>query len=334
MSEVKSSKKSKSLTIAIASILILAGIFVSWRIWANRKDALAFDYREALVTRGDIQVTILSTGIVQPENRLEIKPPISGRVETVLVKEGQKVKKGQLLAWMSSSERAALLDAARAKGPEELQRWEELYRPTPIMAPISGTIIQRNVESGQTFTNSDAVLVMSDRLTIKAQVDETDIAQIKTSQKANIILDAYPNQVIPGNVDQIAYDAKTVNNVTTYLVDVLPESTPSSMRSGMTANVTFFVAAKQEALLVPTESLRTLNGKFSILVKSEGRAKPIEKEIEIGLSDGKKTEIIGGLQENEKILIAELKSNQPYRSKSGSNPFAPMGRAPARNKGR
>jgi macrolide-specific efflux system membrane fusion protein len=52
-----------------------------------------------------------------PQNRLEIKPPIAGRAEEVLVNEGELVKAGQIIAWMSSTDRAALLDAARAQGP-------------------------------------------------------------------------------------------------------------------------------------------------------------------------------------------------------------------------
>src|SRR3954471_4307740 len=70
--------------------------------------------REVEVQRGRIEVTVTATGIVQPENRVEIKPPISGRVESVLANEGDRVPKGKILAWMSSTERAALLDAARA----------------------------------------------------------------------------------------------------------------------------------------------------------------------------------------------------------------------------
>ena len=94
---------------------------------------------------------------------------------------------------------------------------------------------------------------MSDRLTVKAQVDETDIAEIHLKQRAEIVLDAYPDRAIPARVDQIAYEAKTVNNVTTYIVDVLPDKTPSFMRSGMTANVTFLTADKKGVLLVPAQ---------------------------------------------------------------------------------
>ena len=64
---------------------------------------------------GSIQTFISTTGVVQPQNRLEIKPPISGRIEEIKVKEGEKVIVGQILAWMSSTERAALLDTARSQ---------------------------------------------------------------------------------------------------------------------------------------------------------------------------------------------------------------------------
>ncbi|MDD5440307.1 MAG: efflux RND transporter periplasmic adaptor subunit, partial [Candidatus Omnitrophica bacterium] len=57
---------------------------------------------------GSIQTVITSTATVQPQNRLEIKPPINGRIEQILVKEGETVKVGQILVWMSSTERAAL----------------------------------------------------------------------------------------------------------------------------------------------------------------------------------------------------------------------------------
>jgi macrolide-specific efflux system membrane fusion protein len=269
-------------------------------------------------------VTVLATGTVQPENRLEIKPPVAGRVEKILVKEGQVVRKGQILAWMSSTERAAMLDAARAQGPEEIRKWEENYRPTPIFAPINGTIILKNVESGQTFTNADSVFVMSDRLTVKAQVDETDIAQIRLKQSARIVLDAYPKETIGAVVDQIAFDAKTVNNVTTYVVDVLPERTPEFMRSGMTANVTFLITSRDEVLTVPNEVLKTQENTYSVLVKANGEKGFVERPVEVGITDGKKTEILKGLSDGETILVAELKAPRS-KSEGNRNPFGPPG---------
>ncbi len=280
-------------------------------------------YRPEVVTRGDIDHTVLSTGEVLPQNRLEIKAPIAGRIEQILIREGDKVTRGQIMAWMSSTERAALLDSARAKGDDEVKRWEEMYKPTPILAPINGTVILRNVEQGQSFTNADAVFVLSDRLIVKAKVDETDLAQIKLKQRATIVLDAYPSQAVEGRVDKLAFEAVTTNNVTTYTTDVAPVETPDFMRSGMTANVTFFAESHKNVILIPTEAISSEDGKTFVMVPSgEEKQPPVQRPVTLGLSDGKRTEITEGLKDGETILIKDLTLNSASQT---SNPFMPFG---------
>ncbi|MBF0442133.1 MAG: efflux RND transporter periplasmic adaptor subunit [Oligoflexales bacterium] len=317
----RSGKKKWALLFAV----VIAGVGL-YAFYASKraKEKEKPEYIEAKVERGSIDVTILATGVVQPENRLDIKPPVAGRVDTILVKEGQRVRKGDTLAWMSSTERAALLDAARSKGEEEYKHWEELYRPTPILAPINGTIIQRNVESGQTFTTQDAVFVLSDRLTVKTQVDETDIAEIKLKQPAKVVLDAYPDKEIDAHVDHVAFDAKTVNNVTNYIVEVLPDQTPDFVRSGMTANVTFFVKSKDNILVVKSEFVKVEDNRYSVLVKGDGNEQVKERRIEVGVNDGQKFEIVSGLSENEVIFAVKLKKKGDKQNIA--NPFTPMGR--------
>ncbi len=278
-------------------------------------------YEPIIVGKEDITVTILSTGAVQPETRLDIRPPISGRAEEVLVDEGEVVKKGQILAWMSSSERAAMLDSVRTKGPEELAKWEDLYRPTPILTPIDGTIIQRNVEPGQTFTSGDSIFVMSDHLIIEAQVDETDISSVKLNDDAVVILDAYPTEKIPARIRQIAFESRVVNNVTTYIVKVLPDKVPDFMRAGMTANVNFHIASKKGVLVIPNEVIMLVDGKRKVFIP--GKESPAEREIEIGLTDGRKSEVISGLKEGDTILLEHVTK----KSSGSSSPFSPrMGR--------
>ncbi len=309
----------------ILGSLLIGIILVCLFIVFEKSKTPAPVYREIKVQKGKFEVTVLSTGVVQPENRLEIKPPISGRIEKVLIKEGETVKKGQNLAWMSSLERAALLDAARPSGKKEIAEWEALYRPIPILAPISGTIISRNVEPGQTFTSQDAVFVMSDRLAVKAQVDETDISQVRLGQTAKIILDAYPKESLSGKVVHIAYEAKTVNNVTTYIVDVLPEETPEFMRSGMTANVIFYMNAKENVILLPSQAVLAKNNQFFVSIKpNSGSQQMIEKNVEVGASDGKRVEITAGLNEGDIVLVPDYLS-RAKKDKKSSNPFSPTG---------
>jgi len=318
----------------LAALLLLGlAAFAFWHFKGAKSRQL--EYESVAVARGNLQKSILTTGLVQPYNRLEIKPPIAGRAERVMVEEGDRVGKGQILAWMSSTERATLLDAARAQGPEALKRWEELFKPTPLLAPLDGRIIAKNVQSGQTVTQQDAVLVMSDKLIVKAQVDETDIGEVKLGERAEIVLDAYPQQKIPARADHIAFEAKVVNNVTVYEVDVLPDQVPDFMRSGMTANVTFFVAERPNALWLPQRAIiKQAGGAFVELGDPRDPEKASLKPVELGLSDGKRVEIISGLQEGQQVLVkrSEGKAAAPAGGSGPGNPLSPMrgGRPPRR----
>lgn len=282
-------------------------------------------YRSVQVTKDDIQSTVLSTGIVQPENRLEIKPPVSGRIDKVLVKEGQFLHKNQIVAMMSSSERALLLDTARAQNPKEASHWEKMFKPIFIVAPLDGILIKKAVNPGQIVGPGDALFAMSDHLVVKAQVDETDLAHIRLGQDAVITLDAYPGQWVDAVVDQIAFEAQTVNNVTVYEVDVLPKTVPSFMRSGMTANATFIIAKKTGTLVLPFESISHEDGKAIVLVDDPANPKtPMKKEITTGITDGQKVEVVSGLREGDKVEVAEVSIG------GGPNPVPPWERKTAK----
>ncbi len=282
--------------------------------------------REISPAYGNIQSVITTTGTVQPQNRLEIKPPISGRVEEILVKEGEKVKVGQILAWMSSTERAAILDVARAQGEESLKYWQEAYKPIPLIAPIDGDVIVRAVEPGQTVTSGDSVLVLSDRLIVKAQVDETDIGKVKIDRSAVISLDAYPQVKIEGRVNHISYESKTVNNVTTYEVDILPQEVPEFFRSGMSTDVIIIEKGRENVLLVPFEAVKhDKEGNFVFISRGKG-IKPVRQQIEIGISDEKNVEVISGIKAEDKIIIRTSRYVPSKDTVSDRNPFMPSRR--------
>ena len=308
---------------AIAATAV-AALMIRGCVQARAKSSKE-SWRRAQVTRQDLQIVKTATGEVLPQNRVEVKPPIPGRVEQVLVHEGDAVTQGQVLALMSSMDRAALLDAARAQGPEALAHWEVAYKPAPLIAPLDGTLIVRAVEPGQTVTTSDPVVVIADRLIVKAQVDETDIGSIKVGQAATIALDAYPDTTIPAHVDHIAYEAKTVNNVTIYQADVLPDTVPDFMRSGMTATVTFVVVSKPQVLAVPAEAVHQQHGGAHVLLPSANAwSHPKNQDVTVGITDGKSVEILSGLKEGDAILVPSLRV--PHgNGAQGRSPFSPFG---------
>ncbi|MFH0887239.1 MAG: HlyD family efflux transporter periplasmic adaptor subunit [bacterium] len=277
------------------------------------------------VTIGNIMAQIPSSGQVMPRNRLEIKPPISGRIDRVLVAEGQHVGKGQIIAWMSSNDRAALLDAARSKGEAEYKKWEDVYKPAPIVAPLNGFIIKRGVEPGQSVTTGDSILVMADQLIVKAQVDETDLGKIQIGQKAEIILDAYPEQKISAMVEHIAYESELISNVNVYEVDVAPQAVPAFFRAGMSATVNFVMQEKMNVMLLPLRAIKRAGNNTFIFIK-EGQDDTVKaQKIETGLEDTSNIEIISGLNAGDEVIIPTAKMaeelNSDGRRRGPMNPF-------------
>lgn len=313
--------KTRSIAICAILTLSLAMVFLFFRVRTNTNSQSTTEEVHPVV--GDIKLTVITTGVVEPQNRLEIKPSINGRAEEILIKEGDKVKKGQILARMSSTERAALVDAARSQGDEALDYWEEVYKQTPIISPIDGEVIVRSIEPGQTVTTNDTLLVLSDRLIVNAQFDETDIGRVRVGQEAVIALDAYPNVKIKGIVDHIAYESQLINNVTIYDVEIVPRRVPPFFRSGMSANVEVVEKKREGAILIPVEAINRDQGITYVKVRKKPENTIEERVVEIGLSDEKSVEVVSGLT-TEDILIVQDKIVSHKKKPTGTNPFFPF----------
>ena len=311
---MKSRKVIKYVIILVLLIVLCIGTYFYFNSKNNKDSKTNIKVISPVI--GDIELSITTTGTIEPQNRLEVKPPINGRIEEILVNEGEKVRKGQILAWMSSVDRAALLDNARSQGEDVLKYWKDVYKPTPLISPIDGEVIVRVIEPGQTVTSNTAVVVISDRLIVRAQVDETDIGKVKFGQTAIVKLDAYPDIEVKAKVNHISYEATVVNNVTIYKVDILMERIPSVFRSGMSANVKIIQQRKKNVLTIPVDVVRHA-GKSSFVLVSNGKdSKPERRDVELGISDLKNVEVISGLTLNDKIISDSIKYEL---SKSPSN---------------
>lgn len=313
--------KIKSKISAVILIILAISIFVM--VKTKNKTENTEITREISPTLGSIVTFISTTGTVLPKNRLEVKPPVNGRVESILVKEGEKVKAGVILSFMSSTERAALLDAADSQGEEILKYWKQVYKPIALLAPIDGEVIVATTQPGQTVTTSDAVVVLSDHLIVRAQVDETDIASIKLGQNASISLDAYPDQKIKAKVEHMYYESKTVNNVTVYEVDLIPEEIPVFFRSGMNSTINFIKESKENIYLLPLEAVHKEKDESFVLLKVNGNGKPVKRLIKAGISDDNNIEIVSGVDANDKVILNGKKYALP-KNDIGGNPFMPF----------
>jgi len=315
-------KNKLKLFFIIVVILVVAGVAITRMKRKKSSDEIV---KDVALTFGSIQTIVSTTGTILPQNRLELKPPVNGRIESILVKEGDKVKTGQIVAWMGSTERAALLDAARGQSQEQLKYWQDVYKPIPLFSPIDAEVIVATIQPGQTIMTADAVIVLSDHLIVRAQVDETDIGKIKLGQKANITLDAYADKKIAAIVAHIYYESQTVNNVTIYNVDLLPVEVPLFFRSGMNATVDFITQSKQDVLILPQEAVHKEKEENFVFLKQANGKEPLKVGVTLGISDEKNVEVTSGVNEKDIIILNTKKYVLPT-SDTGSNPFMPFRR--------
>jgi len=143
-----------------------------------------------------------------------------------------------------------------------LNRAETNLNYADIRSPIDGTIIQRNVEPGQTvaasFSTPTLFLVAADlsKMEIQALVDESDIGQIRLNQSVRFTVEAYPDKSFSGMVKQIRLQPSTVNNVVNYTVIVNADNPDHLLLPGMTATVDFIAQHLENVLLIPNAALR------------------------------------------------------------------------------
>lgn len=146
-------------------------------------------------------------------------------------------------------------DAAVANAKLNLER-------TTILAPISGMVISRKVEAGQTvaasFNTPELFTIANDlaKMQIETMVSEADVGGVEEGQKVNFLVDAFPNRQFVGRVKQVRYAATTNQNVVTYTTIVDVENKDMKLRPGMTANATIITAQRTGVLRVPNAALR------------------------------------------------------------------------------
>jgi macrolide-specific efflux system membrane fusion protein len=304
--------------IAVVVLALIGFGGAGWYGYAWYAAQPAYEYVK--VERGPMRVTLRESALVSPEHRLTVTPPIPGRMDTILVANGEAVKQGQVLAWISSTARAALMDAARAQGGKELKYWEDVFKPAPLVAPLDGHIISTAVVPGQVVVTAQTVFTMSDHLIVEAFLDETDLSQTWLGQHVDITFDSYPDVTLTGKVHEIAFDATTVNNVTTYQVNIYLDNTPAYVRSGVSANVFLLISDRPDVLKIPTDAI---SPEGTVLV-AQGHDQPLEeRQIEVGQTDGEWTEVKSGLVEGDwlarRVLDIKKADNAGFSFTAGMN---------------
>jgi HlyD family secretion protein len=133
-----------------------------------------------------------------------------------------------------------------------------------IKSTVSGIVLARNVEPGQTIQASMSVTTMFElaedlkKMILQVNIDEADIGTVKEGQKVMFTVDTYPGHQFPGIITQLRFNSSTTNNVVTYLAEISVDNSQMLLRPGMTATATITTLSLKNALLAPNHALRFL----------------------------------------------------------------------------
>lgn len=234
------------------------------------------------------------------------------------------------------------LDSAKAQyelASAQVKRDRTNVEYSVIRSPVSGVVVSRVVDVGQTVAASFQAPVLFtiakdlSHMQIDSSYAEADVGNIKVGQQATFRVDAFPNRNFQGVVRQVRLNPTTLQNVVTYDVVVSVDNPEQILMPGMTAYVNITVAQRKDAILVPNAALRfrpadASSGKQggrpnsgegkgergkdkgeaaqtgTVYVLENGQPKAVR--ITLGITDNRMTEVLGGeIKEGDKVVVSD-----------------------------
>jgi HlyD family secretion protein len=242
----------------------------------------------------------------------------------------------------------AQLDLAKA----QVMRDRTNLDNTLIRSPVSGVVVSRLVDVGQTVAASlqaPTLFTIAQDLShmqIDTSYAEADVGNIRVGQAASFRVDAFPNRMFHGVVRQVRLNPTTQQNVVTYDVVISVENPDQVLMPGMTAYVSIVVAERKNVLMVPNAALRfrpsdagSRSEKARLdKAKTDGRSKdnvtpmgtvyvlengqPKAVRIAVGITDNRVTEVLGGdLKEGDAVIVEDRQPASKANSGSGMRLF-------------
>lgn len=235
----------------------------------------------------------------------------------------------------------------------EVEQAEVNLSYATIYSPIDGVVLERAIEEGQTVAasfNTPTLFTIAKDLSsmqVEANVDEADIGQVVKGQRVEFSVDAYPGELFVGKIAQIRLMPVINSNVVTYTVIIDAPNPEFKLKPGLTATVTIItkeaknvktIAASAINYALDTRMLagyeiKTLEGSSAIPKPGTGRVwvkngqQIMEKEVITGITDRAKTEVIGGLEVNDSVVISLGSAFPGFPKEELNSPFMP-GRPP------
>ncbi|MHB8933024.1 MAG: efflux RND transporter periplasmic adaptor subunit [Bellilinea sp.] len=205
-----------------------------------------------------------------------------------------------------SGSKLAKLEDARL----DLELAQAAFEDTMLTAPVSGTVTSLSANVGQAIgTNPFLSIETLDQMVLRFYVEESDIHMVKIGNPVNITFDAYPDNVLEGQITYLEPALQTVDgNPAAVVWASLPENNEIQLLSGMSADVEVIAGESRGTLLVPVQSLRELAPGSYAVFKVQPDGSLALTPVTVGLMDYANAEILSGLTAGDVISTGAVET--------------------------
>jgi HlyD family secretion protein len=202
-----------------------------------------------------------------------------------------------------------------------------------IKAPFSGVISTVSSEKGSSISaNSSIATIISKELTAEITLNEVDIAKVAVGQKATLTFDAISDMTVTGTVSEVDTVGTVSQGVVSYGVKIVFDTEAEGVKPGMSVSVSIITKSSQDALVVPSSAIKTINNASYVEIPDETidsnsigstagvllKNKTKKQEVTTGLSNDTSIEILTGLSEGDLVVVKTITATSTSKSSTNS----------------
>jgi HlyD family secretion protein len=264
---------------------------------------LALEQAKSPATQAEIQSALSQVQLAQRNLDSLLAGPTAAEIAAAEAQIAQAQAQLDRLTTGPSPEDLQIAETRVKQADLALQQARKNLAGAILKAPFDGVVTAVNYRVGDVVRPERPGISLADLslLEIRVNVAEIDISQVQIGQEAEIVLDALPDQIIAGQVIQIAPAARSELGVVNYPVAISLATNDPGVKPGLTGNVNIITGQRENVLLVPNRAIRGSKGQYLVAVLRDDQL--VELPVQIGLSNDSITEIVSGLEEGDQVVL-------------------------------
>lgn len=215
-------------------------------------------------------------------------------------------------------------EAAVAQADYDLQMAKIVLDSTIIRSPVAGVVAEVSVNVGDLVSPSTALMtvVNPDPMLMQALVNENDMENIEVGNPASVTPSGLPDLTLQGKVTDIDLHAQIQSNVSVFKTAIAVPNHDGKILWGMNADAVITVLDLKNVLMLPNNAIKQSNGSSTVTILDDG-GKPMSWDVQTGVTDGSRTQILAGLDEGEDVLVQQSRAPTTTSGTSNARPQGP-----------